>query len=246
MLQSMLDEPYILISEWTKKTGGQVPKETGKLHSSAPGAYQVPAQRLHRRRDLQPVHLEARPLPRHRECQLEVYQGLWMYSRFGLKYGNKSLNDDDKTVEDLEVRVDSTLTWTSALSGQGKRARVQVFVSKEVEIEGLTAAIEMQHLDLRGHNTPLIGEILQKVVRLEQMTADVAMSQVSMDDLARLVTFSAPMNKTYTYEAVAKILMPQEHANLNKLRRFLDMSEPMMLNTVKLLLGRRSMVTNDN
>ena len=117
-------------------------------------------------------------------------------------------------------------------------------MNKEEEIESLTESIEMQHTNLRGNNTPLVVEILQKVSHMSEMNADTAMSQLSMDDLARLIPITASKNGLYKYEAIAKIFMSPEIKNLNKLRRVLDMTEHLMLNYVKLIVVRRFMNHN--
>ena len=140
--------------------------------------------------------------------------------------------EDGHTISDYDIQKESVLDFVLTLRGgmpkRGRQPQV-ASVSKEEEIEGLTAAIELQHISLRSNTTPLVGEILQKVERLGHLSADTAMAQLSMDDLARLVTISASKNKSYKYEAIAKVFMPQEHANINKLRKSLDMTESLML-----------------
>ena len=114
-------------------------------------------------------------------------------------------------------------------------------MNKEEEIESLTDTIELQHLNLKDHNTPLVAEILQKVSHISQMKADTAMSQLAMDDLARMIPLTASRNNLYKYEAITKIFMGPEIKNLNKMRKDLDMTESLMLNSVKLILVRKFM-----
>ena len=160
-------------------------------------------------------------------------------------YKNSEL-EDGYTISDYNIQKESVLDFVLTLRGGAKRGRqAQVAsVSKEEEIEGLTSEIELQHLNLRSSNTPLVGEILQKVERLGHLSADTAISQLSMDDLARLVPPGASKNSLYKYEAITKIFMGPEIKNLNMLRRVLDMTESLMLNAVKLILIRRFMATN--
>ena len=154
--------------------------------------------------------------------------------------------EDGDTLSDYNIQQNSTLTLVLSILGGGKRARPAsvASVSKEEELEALTSSTEMKSNILIANNTPLISEILQKVERLGPLNADAALAQLSMDDLARMVTISASMNKSYKYEAIAKVFMPQEHANINKLRRSLDMIESLMLQAVKVLLIRRFMANN--
>ena len=67
------------------------------------------------------------------------------------------------------------------------------------------------------------------------------MSQLSMDDLTRLIPITASRSGLYKYEAITKIFMGPEIKNLNKLRKDLDMTESLMLNSVKLILVRKFM-----
>ena len=95
-------------------------------------------------------------------------------------------------------------------------ARKALIIARAMGRKMDPSEIELQHLNLRSSNTPLVGEILQKVERLGHLSADTAISQLSMDDLARLVPPGASKNSLYKYEAITKIFMGPEIKNLNK------------------------------